>query len=84
MRLSGFALFANARHGFMLVVVFGLASCSGGKSGLNPVQGKVLYKDEPASGVLVTLTRKGINIKGGGFDRFYQRGRYVRGCNRSE
>ena len=28
-----------------LFLASGLVSCSGGKSGLNPVKGKVLYKD---------------------------------------
>jgi hypothetical protein len=33
-------------------------SCSGG-SGLNPVQGKVLYKDQPLAGAVVTFHPKG-------------------------
>ena len=43
---------------FSLALMFlasGLVSCSGGKSGLNPVKGKVLYKDAPFAGILVTL-----------------------------
>jgi hypothetical protein len=35
-------------------------SCSSG-SGLNPVQGKVLYKDQPLKGALVTFHPKGQN-----------------------
>jgi hypothetical protein len=38
-----------------------LASCSGGKGSFNPVKGTVLYKDAPASGVVVTLLRVGAN-----------------------
>ena len=39
----------------LLFLASGVVSCSGGKSGLNPVKGKVLYKDAPAAGVLVTF-----------------------------
>jgi hypothetical protein len=43
-----------ARASFLLLAL-GLTSCSGGKGGLYPVQGKVLYKDVPTAGILVTL-----------------------------
>jgi hypothetical protein len=36
-------------------------SCSSSKSALNPVQGKVLYKDQPVAGALVTFHPKGDN-----------------------
>jgi len=36
-----------------------VAGCSDGKPAMNPVRGKVLYKEAPAGGVLVTLTRVG-------------------------
>jgi hypothetical protein len=36
-------------------------SCSSNKSALNPVQGKVLYKDKPIAGALVTFHPKGDN-----------------------
>jgi len=32
-----------------------VCSCSGGNGSLNPVHGKVLYKDAPTAGLLVTL-----------------------------
>src|SRR5437660_12226619 len=34
-------------------------SCSGGSERLNPVQGKMLYKNQPMSGALVTFHPKG-------------------------
>jgi hypothetical protein len=43
-----------AKASFLLLAL-GLTSCSGGKGGLYPVQGKVLYKDAPTAGILVTL-----------------------------
>jgi hypothetical protein len=53
------SLFALLRGGAMasLFALCGLA-CSG-SSQLNPVQGKVLYKNEPLAGALVTLHPKG-------------------------
>jgi hypothetical protein len=39
----------------MFGLALALASCSDGKPALNPVHGRVLFKDAPASGVLVTL-----------------------------
>jgi hypothetical protein len=53
------SLFALLRGGAMasVLALCGLA-CSG-SSQLNPVQGKVLYKNEPLSGALVTLHPKG-------------------------
>ena len=52
-------LFALVRGGAAatLLALCGLA-CSG-SSQLNPVQGKVLYKNEPLAGALVTLHPKG-------------------------
>src|SRR5262249_26483480 len=47
------------RHSLVLAVAAGSAlaclSCSGSGPVLNPVQGKVLYKDQPLRGVLVTF-----------------------------
>jgi hypothetical protein len=43
----------------MLGFALALTSCSGGKTVLNPVRGKVLFKDAPAAGVLVTLHQAG-------------------------
>jgi hypothetical protein len=39
----------------LLAFALGSASCSGGKSGLNPVHGKVLYKDAPTGGIMIAL-----------------------------
>jgi hypothetical protein len=39
----------------LLFLVSALVSCSGSTGDLYPVKGKVVYKDAPASGVLVTL-----------------------------
>jgi hypothetical protein len=36
-------------------------SCSSGGVGLNPVQGKVMYKDQPLKGAVVTFHPKGDN-----------------------
>ena len=43
----------------VLVVSFCCMSCSSSSSGLSPVQGKVLYKDEPIKGATVTFHPKG-------------------------
>ena len=39
----------------LFVFALALTSCSGGKSGLYPVKGTVLFKDSPAGGVMVAL-----------------------------
>jgi len=44
--------------GLLALLALGAVSCSGGTS-LNPVAGKVLHKDQPLSGALVTLHPKG-------------------------
>ncbi|MCC6421834.1 MAG: hypothetical protein IT429_26755 [Gemmataceae bacterium] len=45
----------------LLVTSLACISCSGGES-LHPVEGKVLYKNEPAKGVVVTFhPRKAVN-----------------------
>jgi hypothetical protein len=41
-----------------LLSALGCLSCAG-KDSLNPVQGKLLYKNQPMSGALVTFHRKG-------------------------
>ena len=46
-----------ARWLLALLVGLGCLSCSG-NAGPNPVQGKVLYKDQPLKGVLVTFHPK--------------------------
>jgi hypothetical protein len=48
---------------FLLLSVLGIVSCSGGVSSLNPVTGKVLYKDVPAGGVLVAFHLVGGDLK---------------------
>ena len=37
-------------------------SCSSGSAGLNPVQGKVLHKDQPIKGVLVSFHPKAADL----------------------
>jgi len=44
-------------HGLLLLAAVACASCS--KGGLNPVQGKVLYKGQPLEGAVVTFHPKG-------------------------
>ncbi len=58
------SVFAAPRWRNSLVFCFGLAalSCSGANSKLNPVQGKVLYKGQPAAGAVVTLHPAGAGV----------------------
>jgi hypothetical protein len=42
-----------------LALALGCLACSKGGSDLPPVQGKVLYKDQPAAGALVTFHPRG-------------------------
>ena len=53
-------VFSGWRRWLMLLPVLCCLSCSSG--GLNPVHGKVLYKDEPIEGVVVTLHPKHTGI----------------------
>src|SRR2546428_4341192 len=56
MRLFSLAL-SSLRQFMFLIPVVGCVSCSSGAS-YNPVHGKVLYKNEPIEGVLVTFHPK--------------------------
>lgn len=64
MHLPGVNCPRSLAKGLVLLVGLTMASCSGGKPSLNPVKGKVLYKDGPASGVGVTLQRVGASDVG--------------------
>lgn len=55
MLLSGsFKVQTLAKCSFLLLAL-GFCSCSGGSGSLHPVRGKVLVKDTPTAGILVTF-----------------------------
>jgi hypothetical protein len=63
MFLSGPIRVSSLAKCSFLVLALSVCSCSGGNAGLNPVRGKVLYKDAPAAGILVTFHPVGADPK---------------------
>jgi len=55
MHLSGVMCPRSLAKRLLFLFALALASCSDGKPAMNPVHGRVFFKDAPASGVLVTL-----------------------------
>jgi hypothetical protein len=52
---------APPRWGWLVLLSLAAVSCSGGDGKLNPVQGKVLHKNRPLAGALVSLHPKDAN-----------------------